>query len=156
MSDMSEEKNNLGLSKSIDRKLTLTADNKLGISACLVWDSVAPVIRCLFHVGTDDIARGNLDYIKTDYSALGVEIKGMGAQVFYSILLVRGWGPLQTNRSCLMFAGPAPHRATQLCICCRESIAGYKQSRRFLSLRTPDFRRTDFGLFKDLLCNPMK
>lgn len=48
------------------------------------------MITHLFHVGTDDTARGNLDYIKSDYSALGVEVKGMGAQVFYSILLVRG------------------------------------------------------------------
>lgn len=48
------------------------------------------MIRHLFHVGTDDTARGNLDYIKSDYRALGVEVKGMGAHAFSSILLVRG------------------------------------------------------------------
>lgn len=36
MSDMSEEKNKLGLPKSADSKLTLTADNKLGVPVCLV------------------------------------------------------------------------------------------------------------------------
>lgn len=36
MSDVSEEKNKLGLSKSTDSKLIPTAVNKLGVSACLV------------------------------------------------------------------------------------------------------------------------
>lgn len=36
MSDVSEEKNKLGLSKSADSKLTLTADNISSIPACLV------------------------------------------------------------------------------------------------------------------------
>lgn len=36
MSDVSEEKNKLGLPESADSKLTLTADNVLGIPACLV------------------------------------------------------------------------------------------------------------------------
>ncbi|KAJ7415109.1 hypothetical protein BTVI_39404 [Pitangus sulphuratus] len=45
----------------------------------------------LFHMGTNDTARGDLESIKRDYVALGAMVKGMEAQVVFSpILLVRG------------------------------------------------------------------
>ena len=58
----------------------------------LVWPSeYYPLL--LFHVCTDDTARGNLEYIKSDYMNLGMRVKGMGAQVvFYLILLMKGKG----------------------------------------------------------------
>ena len=52
----------------------------------------------LFHVGTNDTARGDLESIECDYMALGAMVKGMEAQVvFSSILLVRGKGLRRTG-----------------------------------------------------------
>lgn len=51
----------------------------------------------LFHVGTNDTARGELGSTKRDYRALGEAVKGMVAQgVLSSILLVRWTGLRRT------------------------------------------------------------
>lgn len=51
----------------------------------------------LFRVGTNDTARGDLGSMKRDYRALGEVVKGMGAQVVLSsILLVRWMGLRRT------------------------------------------------------------
>lgn len=49
----------------------------------LVWPSDYYHLL-LFHMGTNNTARGNLDYIKCDYRALGAVVKGMGTQVAFS------------------------------------------------------------------------
>ena len=55
----------------------------------LIWLSDYCLLL-LTHVGTNDTTRGNLDSTRSDYKALGVALKGMGAQVvFSSISLVR-------------------------------------------------------------------
>lgn len=47
----------------------------------------------LFHVGTNDTDRENLENIKSEYRTLGAVVKGMGTpMVFSSILPVRGEG----------------------------------------------------------------
>lgn len=56
--------------------------------------SPAPNYYCLLllHLGTNDTARGILDNSSSDYRALGTVLKGMGAHVLFSILVVRGKG----------------------------------------------------------------
>lgn len=47
----------------------------------------------LFHVGTNDTDRENLENIKSEYRTLGAVVKGVGPpMVFSSILPVRGEG----------------------------------------------------------------
>lgn len=41
----------------------------------------------LFHVGTNETARGDLERMKYDYRALGVRLKGMGALVVFFLIL---------------------------------------------------------------------
>lgn len=56
----------------------------------LTWSS-DHYLLLLFHVGTNNTSRGNLDDIKSDYRALWAVGKGMGTHmVLSSVLLGRG------------------------------------------------------------------
>lgn len=53
----------------------------------------------LFHVGTNDMACQKLGKIKEDYTALGMQVKNIAAQViFSSILTVRGRSAARNRR----------------------------------------------------------
>ena len=51
------------------------------------------------HVGTNDTARGDLEHIKCDYVHLEAMVKGMGAQVVFSLIFpVRSKGLRRNGR----------------------------------------------------------
>ncbi|PKU33654.1 zinc finger swim domain-containing protein 6- hypothetical protein [Limosa lapponica baueri] len=96
----------------------------------------------LFHVGTNDTARGDPESIKHDYVALGAMVKGIEAQVVFSSILLEEVDEAffrQLEEASLLQALVLVVDWNHPNICWRDNTAGHKQSKRFLECIDDNF-----------------